>query len=161
MTNNFSHIGNNTVNFPPILEQAKKTYKIWLPILKNFPKPEQFGIGSKIDRYFLDLLEILRLAAFSPIEEKTLLIGKSLKLIDSIRFFLQLCWELKLISTKQFAHLGNEIETVGQMAGGWKKDCDKKNFPVKGRKEVSRGRQSDCRHSSHWKADWLRDSTWS
>ncbi|MCX6810374.1 MAG: four helix bundle protein [Candidatus Berkelbacteria bacterium] len=117
---------NFTTNYPPILDQLKKTYKIWLPILKNFPKPEQFGIGTKIDRDFLDLLEILRLAAFSSINEKRSLIEKSLKLIDAIRFFLQLCWELKLISTKQFALLGNEIEIVGKMAGGWGKDCQQK-----------------------------------
>lgn len=133
MTNNFSHIENITANYPPIIDRQKKTYKIWLPILKNFPKPEQFGIGAKIDQNFLNLLEISRLAAFSPVDEKILLIEKSLKLIDSIRFFLQICWELKLISTKQFALLGNEIETVGKMAGGWEKDCYKK-LPGGGKK---------------------------
>lgn len=41
--------------------------------------------------------------------------------VDSLRFFMQLCWELKLLPTKNFTVIGQEIEEVGKMVGGWRK----------------------------------------
>jgi len=87
-------------------------------------------LGQKIDHSFIDLLDTLRKASFTPIHSKMPLLEKSLSLIDSLRFFIQLCWETKLISAKHFSLIGQEIETIGRNVGGWRKDLLKKTSGV-------------------------------
>lgn len=119
MTNSFH--GNSQSNFPPVIEHLKSAYKQWILIQRNLPKCERFGLGQKIDLLFTDLLDVLQKASFSPIESKISLLTQSLSTIDSLRFFLQLCWELKLVPSKQFTLIGQEIEVIGKMVGGWRK----------------------------------------
>ena len=78
-------------------------------------------MGQRIDLLFTDLLDVLQRASFSPIESKISLLSDSLVKIDSLRFFIQLCWELKLIPSKQFTTLGKDVESIGKMIGGWRK----------------------------------------
>lgn len=85
------------------------------------PKCERFGLGQKVDLLFIDLLDLMQKASFSPIETKISLLGDSLSKVDSLRFFIQFCWELKLIPSKQFTLIGQEIEEIGRMVGGWRK----------------------------------------
>ena len=108
-------------NFPPVIEHLKSAYKRWILIERNLPKCERYGLGQKIDSLFTDLLDILQKASFSPMSSKILLLGQALTKIDSIRFFIQFCWELKLIPSKQFMLIGQEIEDIGKMVGGWRK----------------------------------------
>ena len=99
----------------------KTIYKNWLPICRNLPKNEQYNLGQKVDALLIDILETLHKAAFSQIQTKIVLLGEVLAKIDSLRFFIQLCWELKLIPNKQFSLIGGDIEEVGRMVGGWRK----------------------------------------
>ncbi len=108
-------------NFPPVIEHLKSAYKRWIIIERNLPKSERFGLGQKVDFLFTDLLDILQKASFSPIEVKISLLGQSLLTVDSLRFFIQLSWELKLIPSKQFIVMGQEIEEIDRMIGGWRK----------------------------------------
>lgn len=119
MSNNFH--GQSQSNFPPVIEHLKSAYKQWISIERNLPKCERFGLGQKVDFLFTDLLDTLQKASFSPIDSKVSLLGQSLSKIDSLRFFIQLCWELKLIPSKQFTQIGQEIEEIGKMVGGWRK----------------------------------------
>lgn len=119
MSNNFH--SESKSNFPPVIEHAKNAYKRWILIERNLPKCERYGLGQKVNFLFIDLLDILQKASFSPIETKISLLEQSLSIIDSLRFFIQLCWELKLIPPKQFTSIGQEIEEIGRMVGGWRK----------------------------------------
>ncbi|TSC92680.1 MAG: hypothetical protein Athens101428_813 [Candidatus Berkelbacteria bacterium Athens1014_28] len=71
-------------------------------------------------------MEILRLASFSSIEEKIRLLSSALKIIDAIRFFLQLCFESRLISAKGYSVIGTLIENIGKETNGWKKYLETK-----------------------------------
>ncbi|MCX6809887.1 MAG: four helix bundle protein [Candidatus Berkelbacteria bacterium] len=85
------------------------------------PKCERFGLGHKIDSLFIDLLDIAQKTSFSPLNKKVHLLEDALSYIDSLRFFIQYCWELKLIPNNQFVQIGKEIENIGRMTGGWRK----------------------------------------
>lgn len=124
------------------MENVKSVYKSWLPIQRNLPKGERFGLGAKIDQLFITLLEKLHRASFSSPEAKLPMLSEALLTVDSIRFFIQLSWELKLIPTKQFSEIGQDIESVGKMVGGWRKGLLTKTSPTlnQGRKDVNRGR---------------------
>ena len=107
--------------FPPVVERIKSTYKKWILVERNLPKCERFGLGQKVDTLFIDLLDLLQKASFSPIDLKILLLSDSLSKIDSLRFFIQFCWELKLVPNNQFTEIGQDIEEIGKMVGGWRK----------------------------------------
>ena len=85
------------------------------------PKCERYGLGHKIDSLFIELLDTLQKATFSPINSKIPLLSKSIIQIDSIKFFIQFCWELKLLSAKHFSTIGRDVEIIGKMTGGWYK----------------------------------------
>lgn len=104
-----------------MIERLKTAYKQWILIERNLPKCERFGIGQKVDNLFTDLLDNLQKASFSPIDLKISLLSQALATIDSLRFFIQLCWELKLIPANQFTLIGTDIEDIGKMVGGWRR----------------------------------------
>jgi len=107
--------------FPPIVERTKSAYKKWILVERNLPRCERFGLGQRVNILFIDLLDLLQKASFSPIDSKISLLGDSLSKIDSLRFFIQFCWELKLIPNNQFTSIGQDIEDIGKMVGGWRK----------------------------------------
>jgi hypothetical protein len=85
------------------------------------PRAERFGIGSRIDFFFLETFELLRRATYATGKDKIDILQKALQTIDSLRFFVQLAWELSLISNVHYGTLGEGIENIGRMVGGWRK----------------------------------------
>ncbi len=85
------------------------------------PREERFGIGEKIDGLFLETLDGLRIATFTNLERKLAALQIVSLKIDGLKFFLQLAWETKLVSRNHYATLGEAVEEVGRMVGGWKK----------------------------------------
>lgn len=98
---------------------------------RNIERIARFGIGTKVDILFLDLLELLRKATYTPINKKLVLLEATSDKIDSLRFFFQLLWETKLVSNKQYISLGAEIEGIGKIIGGWKKGIISKTSAIK------------------------------
>lgn len=98
---------------------------------RNIERTVRFGLGTKIDVLFLDLLELLRKATYTPINRKLTLLEDASNKIDSLRFFFQLLWEAHLVSNKQYISFGAEIENVGKIIGGWKKGLISKTSAIK------------------------------
>jgi hypothetical protein len=48
-----------------------------------------------------------------------------------LKFFIQLAWENKLISTEQNIELSKNLEEIGRQLGGWKKGLETKLPPNK------------------------------
>ncbi|HEX8946982.1 MAG TPA: four helix bundle protein [Candidatus Paceibacterota bacterium] len=95
-------------------------------------RDERFGIGGRIDALLLDLLETLRKASFANATSKLSLLGSALSTEDSLRFFLQIAWESKLIPNKHYEELAAAVEEIGRMTGGWRKGLLAKTPPKKG-----------------------------
>ena len=98
---------------------------------RNVERTARFGIGTKTDVLFLDLLELLRKATYTPINKKLPLLEGASDKLDSLRFFFQLLWETKLVSNKQYISLGTEIESVGKIIGGWRRGLISKTSVLK------------------------------
>lgn len=99
----------------------KESYNIWLVIHRNFPKVERLGLGQKIERAFLDTLELTFCLSYLPPEQKIALLGKAISKFDVVKFFMQLAWESKLIPTDKYSDLILRLEEIGRQLGGWKK----------------------------------------
>jgi hypothetical protein len=112
-----------------VVERSKELYKVWLPVRRNMVREERFGIGARIDTLLLDLLETLRRASYIDTANKPTTLGTAIGILDSLRFFLQLAWEAKLIGNKPYEELAIAVEEIGRMTGGWRKGLLSKTPP--------------------------------
>lgn len=111
--------------------KEKEAYQFWLILHRDFPRVERFGIGSKIETIFLEVLELSFASLYLAPEQKVVLLAKTISRLDILKFFLQLAWECKFIHTERYADLSQRLEEIGRMLGGWKRGLDKKLSPEK------------------------------
>jgi len=109
----------------PILQKLIEAYKIWRDFLLHFPRLSRYTLGVKIDAIFTDCLELLLLAKYSDKNSKLLLINKAITKFDSLKFFLQIAWEIKALDNKKYLHLSRPLSEIGRMLGGWRKQLAK------------------------------------
>jgi hypothetical protein len=98
---------------------------------RDFPRVERLGIGQKIENLFLSVLELTFYSSYLPPEHKIIMLGKTISRLDILKFFIQLSWENKLISTEQHIELSQKLEEIGRQLGGWKKGLETKLPPKK------------------------------
>ncbi len=110
---------------PAVLFRTKNIYSIWLNLYRKFPKPERFGIGEKIDILFLDILELVFIFKFAKLFEKISYTESIILIIDKLKFFMEVAWENKLISSKQYSEILIKLEEIGKEFGGWRKSLTK------------------------------------
>lgn len=111
---------------PIVVIKEKEAYQFWLPIHRDFPKVERMGIGNKIEKAFLELLELTFTSAYLQPEQKIVVLARAISKLDMLKFFVQLAWEIKLIPNEKFAELIKRLEEIGRMLGGWKKGLQTK-----------------------------------
>ena len=80
---------------------------------------------------FLSVLELTFSSVYLPPEPKIIVLGKTISRLDVLKFFVQLAWENKLISTEQHIELSQNLEEIGRQLGGWKKGLETKLPPNK------------------------------
>ena len=124
-----SHTHTHQSELPGVILKQKEAYRLWLTLHRDFPKVERLGIGGKIERLLLTVLEYTFTAAYLPPTPKMAMLGQTILKLDVLSFFLQLAWESKLISTEKFADLSERHEEIGRMLGGWKKGLEAKLSP--------------------------------
>ncbi|MEK7607452.1 MAG: four helix bundle protein [Patescibacteria group bacterium] len=98
----------------------------------NLKRLDRITIGEKIDGIFLALLELIFRACFAPDKfEKLSLVSGAISKCDILKFFLQIGWEHKIIDHKKYSTLILELDHVGRMLGGWKKNIQEKTPSTK------------------------------
>ena len=92
----------------------------------NFPKVHRYTLGAKVEDSFLTLLEHIFFALYLPIEKKIIRLEYAVAKLDALKFFLQISFENKCISEKQYLEISKELDEIGRMLGGWKKGLETK-----------------------------------
>ncbi len=106
------------------------TYKVWYSYAPHIPRQTRYSLGEKINLLFLELMELILLAAYAAREQKAPIIQKASLKVDTLKYFVQLAWELKILDNKRFAALGEPLAEVGKMIGGWKKQLGNQTLPL-------------------------------
>jgi hypothetical protein len=89
--------------------------------LPHFPKTSRYSLGSKIDSLFLEVIEAIFLAGYSNQTEKIIYLRRASLKLDSLKFFLQVSWEIKALDNKKYIKLSEYLNEIGKMLGGWMK----------------------------------------
>ena len=111
---------------PQAIVKLKEAYSLWLILFRDFSRVERFGIGNKIEQAFLNTIELTFCLSYLPPEHKIPMLNKAITRLDIVKFFSQLAWENKLISTDRYSNLILKLEEIGRQLGGWKKGLQAK-----------------------------------
>lgn len=83
----------------------------------------------KIDGLFLETVELILLAGYSPKVQKLAVVAKAGTKLDALKFFLQIAWELKALDNKKYIRLSGPLDEIGRMLGGWRKQLTSETPP--------------------------------
>jgi|SRR3989344_6897668 len=111
----------------PIIQRLIVVYKIWHEYLPRFSKDHRYTLGFKIDSLFVEIIGLLHQAQYTPWKKKPPYLLKTSSKLDTLKFFLQILWEIGGIENKKYIHLSTHIEEIGKMLGGWIKERNLKN----------------------------------
>jgi hypothetical protein len=112
-----------------VLQKVTDSYKIWHNLLPHIPRLTKYSLGEKINVLFTDVIELILTAGFTSREYKPALVQKASIKLDTLKYFLQLAWELKALDNKQFASVSGPLVESGKMLGGWQKQLVKETPP--------------------------------
>lgn len=127
---------NITLRPPIVLAKAKEAYSLWFQVLVNFPKVYRYNLGGKIENYFLSLLENIFISVYLSREKKSNQLSLAILKLDSLKFFLQLAWENKCLSSAKYSALSEQLDEIGRMLGGWKKGLESKTPSTERRRNL-------------------------
>lgn len=103
-----------------MVEELKEAYMIWQQILPHISKSQRQTIGAKIDGLFLDALESTFQGRYAPLSKRLDLITNAVTKIDSVKFFLLVGWENKVIDDKKYIRLSEKLVGASKMLVNWK-----------------------------------------
>lgn len=106
---------------------------MWINISPHIAKSQRYSIGTKVDNKFLDLLENSYITYLTEKDNKLQKISDCIIILDVLKYLLSVAWEGKIISNKQYENVGDKLDEVGRMFGGWKKslsNAEKKNHTL-------------------------------
>lgn len=101
-------------------------YKTWYGYRDNFPKKSRYTLADKIDTRFLNVLELISIAAYQGGNEKVGTLDRAIMGIDVLKFLLRVAWELHILDDKKYKTLSEGMQEIGRQVGGWKKGMQKK-----------------------------------
>jgi hypothetical protein len=113
----------------PILQKVTLAYKLWYDILPHLPRLTRYSLGEKINDLFIEVSELILTASYTAKDQKGPVIQRASVRLDTLKFFLQIGWELKALDNKKFAELSQPLVEVGKMLGGWQKQAAIKQTP--------------------------------
>jgi len=94
-------------------------YLIWFSYYKDLPKLHKHSLGQKIDKYFIDIIEVVSFASFLKKEEKASYIRLAIRKLDTSKVLLMILWETKTLDNKKYILLSQKLDEIGKMLGGW------------------------------------------
>lgn len=114
----------------PILRKIIDAYKIWHMHHAQMERLSRYTLGATIDKTFCETIEFILQAGYSVREQKYAVVLRAVSKLDTLKFFLQVAWEIKVLDHKKFAAISEPISEIGKMLGGWRKQLQN-NEPLR------------------------------
>lgn len=113
----------------PVLRKVTDAYKLWHAHHSSMPKLSRYTLGATIDTAFCEMIDLLLQAGYTGREHKYAAVGRVAAKFDTLKFFIQVAWEIKALEHKQHAALLLPLSEVGKMIGGWRKQLQQNEPP--------------------------------
>ena len=102
-----------------VLEKIKSIYILWHQYHDTLPKTQRYSLGNRIDKIFIELIEVTATASFLTKEEKLPYIRVAVRKLDLLKVLLLVTWETISLDNKKYIALSLPLDEVGKMLGGW------------------------------------------
>lgn len=99
-----------------------KTHDLVLWLMErtvHFPKSQRFVLAKRVQDTVLDFYERLIAARKVSHAERAALLHQADVTLEMLRLELRLCYELRLLSSGQYAHVSAQVVEVGKLLGAW------------------------------------------
>ncbi|PIR88063.1 MAG: hypothetical protein COU10_01020 [Candidatus Harrisonbacteria bacterium CG10_big_fil_rev_8_21_14_0_10_45_28] len=103
------------------MQKITDAYLIWHRNLPNLSRLSRYTLGEKIDKLFTDTIEYILLAGYTSKNQKLAVVDKASTKLDSLKHFLFIANELKLLEDRKYLELATPLVEVGKQLGGWHK----------------------------------------
>ncbi len=103
----------------PIFKKTYDLYKDFYSFRNGVPKQDRFTIWQKCENIILEVLENIIYASQLSKAEKLPILQKASVKLNFLRVFLRLCKETKILDSKKYIRLEENVDEIGRMLGGW------------------------------------------
>lgn len=103
----------------PVLQKLKEVYLIWFEYYQILPKVHRHSLGVKIDKYFINIIEIVAFASFLKGTSKARYIQIAIRRLETLNILLMVLWETKTLDNKKYILLATKLDEIGKNLGGW------------------------------------------
>jgi len=103
----------------PIFKKIYELYRNFYSFRNSIPKQDRYTLWQKCENILLDSLENILLASQMSKAEKLPVLEKASTKLNLFRIFVRLSKEVKIIDSKKYVLLQEDIDEVGRMLGGW------------------------------------------
>ena len=107
----------------------KNAYALWFGYYTIIEKTHRYSLGLRIDNIFIDIIEAMSIANFTPKQEKLPFVRVAIRKLDTAKVLLLVLWESKSLETKRYIVLSVKLEEIGRMLGGWHGQLTKHSSP--------------------------------
>ncbi len=105
----------------PLYLSLYKLLQHFYLLIHNFPKEYKYTLGQSILDLGWQVLDLVILANLLPNREKGGKIRQVSAVFDQLKTRLRMTYELRLLSSKKYAHIIEQNEEIGKMINGWLK----------------------------------------
>jgi len=103
----------------PVLEALKNGYKIWHEYHQKLPKTQRYSLGNKIDKLFIEIIEMAACAGFVQPREKEIYLKVAIRKLDTLKIIILILYESGSLTDKKYLSLSEPLDEAGRMLGGW------------------------------------------
>lgn len=111
-------------------------YKLWEQVQPHIPRIPRYSIGLKIDRLFVEIIELVfgALQVGKP-QQRLAYVSLASQKLDTLKFMLRVTWEIKALDEKKYIGLSEPVAEIGRMLGGWIRKLEKETPAPQGREK--------------------------
>jgi len=98
---------------------------LWYGFQVHIPKIPRYSLGIKIDNLFFEIIE----SVFGALQlnNKVSLLEFASRKLDTLKFLLQIAWEIQALDNTKYINLSERLNEVGRQLGGWIRKLHKEN----------------------------------
>ncbi len=107
-------------NFSEKFPILNKTYDLYKET-NEISKSEENTLRKSSEITVLEILELIVIASRQGREEKRQTLKQALRKLDTLKVFIDMASQLKLVNEKNQNQIRESVDSVGKMLGGWMK----------------------------------------
>lgn len=109
-----------------LVQRLYAWYRILHTDIGKFPKTERYTLGETLKAKTLCLIEGVWEANALPLPERLVLLDRLQRTLDLEKLLIRLTYDLKIYSLQGYVYRQRQLQDIGKMLGGWRRETRKR-----------------------------------